>query len=94
MAIGVLFVRMLSDCSKSRRRLEAEILILRHQLNILRRSTHAAVCVSSIARCSFGFIAVALASSLSRKSRKAAGSSWTVRNDCTVRRSCSWKAQP
>jgi hypothetical protein len=28
-AIGLLFVRMLCDCSKSRRRLEAEILILR-----------------------------------------------------------------
>jgi hypothetical protein len=37
-AIGLLFVGMLCDCSKSRRRLEAEILILRHQLNILRRS--------------------------------------------------------
>jgi transposase InsO family protein len=38
LAIGLLFVRMLCDCFKSRRRLEAEILILRHQLNILRRS--------------------------------------------------------
>jgi hypothetical protein len=37
-AIGLLFVGMLCDCLKSRRRLEAEILILRHQLNILRRS--------------------------------------------------------
>ncbi len=32
-AIGLLFVRILCDCFKSRRRLEAEILILRHQLN-------------------------------------------------------------
>jgi hypothetical protein len=37
-AIGLLFVRMLCDCFKSRRRLEAEILILRHQLNVLRRA--------------------------------------------------------
>src|SRR6266446_3908223 len=36
-AIGLLFVRMLCDCFKSRRRLEAEILALRHQLNVLRQ---------------------------------------------------------
>jgi hypothetical protein len=36
-AIGLLFVRILCDCFKSRRRLEAEILILRHQLNVLRQ---------------------------------------------------------
>jgi hypothetical protein len=36
-AIGLLFVRMLCDCFKSRRRLEAEILVLRHQLNVLRQ---------------------------------------------------------
>jgi hypothetical protein len=35
---GLLFVRILCDCFKSRRRLEAEILILRHQLNVLRRA--------------------------------------------------------
>ena len=35
-AIGLLFVRMLCDCFKSRRRLEAEILVLRHQLNVHR----------------------------------------------------------
>jgi len=39
MAIALLFVRMLCDCFKSRRRLEAEILVLRHQLNVLRRCT-------------------------------------------------------
>src|SRR6266853_1470014 len=33
-AIGLLFVRMLCDCFKSRRRLEAEILVLRHQLSV------------------------------------------------------------
>jgi hypothetical protein len=38
-AIGLLFVRMLCDCFKSRRRLEAEILMLRHQQ--LRRSVAA-----------------------------------------------------
>ena len=36
-AIAVLIVRMLYDCFKSRRRLEAEILVLRHQLNVLQR---------------------------------------------------------
>jgi hypothetical protein len=36
-AIGLLFVRMLCDCFKSRRGLEAEILVLRHQLNVLQQ---------------------------------------------------------
>ena len=34
-AIGLLFIRMLCDCFKSQ--LEAEILVLRHQLNVLRQ---------------------------------------------------------
>jgi hypothetical protein len=36
-AIALLFVRMLGDCFKSPRRLEAEILVLRHQLNVLQQ---------------------------------------------------------
>src|SRR6266566_4062253 len=36
-AIGLLFVRMLCDCFKSRRQLEAEILVLRHQLSVLQQ---------------------------------------------------------
>src|SRR6266849_6404733 len=36
-AIAILFVRMLCDCFKSRRRLEAENLVLRHQLNVLQQ---------------------------------------------------------
>jgi hypothetical protein len=36
-AIAFLFVHVLCDCFKSRRRLEAEVLVLRHQLNVLRR---------------------------------------------------------
>src|SRR4029450_8669962 len=36
-AIAVLIVRMLRDCFKPRPRLEAEILILRHQLNVLQQ---------------------------------------------------------
>jgi hypothetical protein len=36
-AIGLLFIRMLCDCFKPRHRLETEILVLRHQLNVLRR---------------------------------------------------------
>src|SRR2546425_11942471 len=39
LAIGLLLVRMLCDCFKPRPRLEAEILILRHLLNILRQRT-------------------------------------------------------
>jgi hypothetical protein len=35
--IGVLFVRMLCDCFKPRQQLEAEILVLRHQLNVLQQ---------------------------------------------------------
>jgi hypothetical protein len=31
-AIGLLFVRMLCDCFRPRQQLEAEILVLRHQL--------------------------------------------------------------
>ncbi len=38
-AIGLLFVRMLCDFFKPRPRLEAEILILRHQLNVLQQRT-------------------------------------------------------
>jgi hypothetical protein len=38
-AIAFLFVRMLCDCFKPRQRLEAEILVLRHQLNVLRQRT-------------------------------------------------------
>ena len=33
-AIAFLFLPVLGDCFKSRRRLEAEILVLRHQLNV------------------------------------------------------------
>jgi hypothetical protein len=36
-AIAFLLVRMVCDCFKSRRRLEAEILVLRHQLNVLQQ---------------------------------------------------------
>src|ERR1039458_8390282 len=35
-AIALLLVRMLCDCLKSRSRLEAELVVLRHQLNVLR----------------------------------------------------------
>ena len=36
-AIAFLFAGVLCDCFKSRRRLEAEILVLRHQLNVLQQ---------------------------------------------------------
>jgi hypothetical protein len=36
-AMAFLFICVLCDCFKSRRRLEAEILVLRHQLNVLQQ---------------------------------------------------------
>jgi hypothetical protein len=36
-AIAFLFVRALCDCFKPRQQLEAEILVLRHQLNVLQQ---------------------------------------------------------
>ena len=36
-AIGLLFVRMLCECFKPRQQLQAEMLVLRHQLNVLRQ---------------------------------------------------------
>jgi hypothetical protein len=36
-AIGLLFVRMLCDCFKSQQQLEAEIMVLRHELNVLQQ---------------------------------------------------------
>src|SRR3982074_456754 len=36
-AIAFLFICVLCDCFKSRRRLEAEILVVRHQLNVLQQ---------------------------------------------------------
>ena len=36
-AVGLLFVRMLRDYFKPRQQLEAEILVLRHQLSVLQR---------------------------------------------------------
>jgi hypothetical protein len=35
--IGLLFIGMLCDCFKSRSQLEAEIMVLRHQLNVLQQ---------------------------------------------------------
>jgi hypothetical protein len=42
-AIGLLFVLMLCDCFKSRRRLEAEILVVWHQLNVLPARTASSI---------------------------------------------------
>ena len=36
-AIGLLFIRMLCDCFKPQQQLAAEILVLRHQLNVLQQ---------------------------------------------------------
>jgi hypothetical protein len=45
-AIAILFVRLLCDCFKSRRRLEVEILVLRHQLNVLHRRAPRRLCMT------------------------------------------------
>src|SRR6202048_4168385 len=37
LAMGLLFIRMLCDLFKPRQQLEAEILVLRHQLNVLQQ---------------------------------------------------------
>ena len=62
-AIAFLFVCVLCDCFKSRRRLEAEILVLRHQLNVLQQRAHHAdcICVGPTAPRSFGSIVAVLA---------------------------------
>jgi hypothetical protein len=53
-AIASLFDGFLCDCFKPRQRLEAEILALRHQLNILPHAV--CVCVGPTARSSSGCI--------------------------------------
>ena len=52
-AIAFLFVRVLCDCFKSRRRLEAEVLVLRHQLNVLQQRTPRRLCLTWIDRALF-----------------------------------------
>ena len=52
---------MLWDCFKSRRHLEAEILVLRHSSTSCSSAHHVdCICVGPIARCSFGSIVAAL----------------------------------
>jgi len=50
-AIGLLFVRMLCDYFKSRPQLEAEIVILRHQLNVLQQRAPRRMHLSWADRC-------------------------------------------
>jgi hypothetical protein len=72
MAIAFLFVGMLGDCFKSRQRLEAEILVLRHQLNVLQQRAprrvhlHWAVCKRGTLTIAGRFPALALAAPCSR----------------------------
>jgi len=62
-AIGLLFVRMLCDCFRPRQQLEAEILVLRHQLNVFGGARHVdRICVGPIVRYSSGSIVATLAS--------------------------------
>jgi hypothetical protein len=52
-AIVFLFVRVLCDGFKSRRRLEAEVLVLRHQLNVLQQRAPHRLCLTWIDRALF-----------------------------------------
>ena len=52
-AIAFLFVRVLCGCFKSRRRLEAEVLVLRHQLNVLQQRAPHRLCLTWIDRALF-----------------------------------------
>jgi hypothetical protein len=52
-AIASLFVRLLCDCFKPRQRLEAEILALRHQLNILQHRAPRRLHLRSVDRALF-----------------------------------------
>jgi hypothetical protein len=61
-AIAFLCVRVLCDYFKSRRRLEAEILVLRHQLNVLQQRAPRRLYPGLIALCLFGSIAAFRAS--------------------------------
>src|SRR5450759_4843735 len=51
--IAFLFVRVLCDGFKSRRRLEAEVLVLRHQLNVLQQRAPHRLCLTWIDRALF-----------------------------------------
>ena len=55
-AIAFLFVRVLCDCFKSRRRLEAEILVLRHQLNVLQQRAPCRLYLTWIDRALFDWL--------------------------------------
>jgi hypothetical protein len=63
-AIAFLFVRVPCDCFKSRRRLEAEILMLRHQLNVLQQRAPHRLCLTWIDRAPFVCSIVAIRASL------------------------------
>ena len=52
-AIAFLFIRVLCDCFKSRRRPEAEVLVLRHQLNVLQQRAPRRLCLTWIDRVLF-----------------------------------------
>src|SRR5476649_605541 len=57
-AIAFLFVRVLCDCFKSRPRLEAEVLVRRHQLNALQQRAPHRLCLTWIDRALFVSLSV------------------------------------
>jgi hypothetical protein len=52
----LLFVHVLCDCFRSRRRLESEILVLRHQLNVLQQRAPHRLCLTWINRALFAWL--------------------------------------
>jgi hypothetical protein len=78
-AIAFRFICVVCACFKSRRRLEAEILVLR--LNVLQQRAHHAdcICVGPTAPCSFGSI-VAVRTQVLRPARaRSSGSETSLR---------------
>jgi hypothetical protein len=49
---------VLCDCFKSRRRLEAEVLVLRHQLNVLQQRAPRRLCLTWIDRALFVWLSL------------------------------------
>jgi len=69
-AIGLLFVRMLRDYFKSRPQLEAEIVILRHQLNLLQRRASSGSATLSRIRSLADYTIAMLESSFRKRQRR------------------------
>jgi hypothetical protein len=87
---------VLCDCFKSRRRLEAEVLVLRHQLNVLQQRTPRRLCLTWIDRALFvwpyrGFprildaITILRPETIVRWHRKGFAAFWRWKSRCVYR---------